>query len=346
MKSVRKIIGLILIVFLGMPILFGIIWAVGLSRAAMSPKFVSELPQKIIDAVPDMADEFIKEGQNANVVRDEESRLWFQAMAKTGTSPRDLLVKTGILPWMKNELQTALTDLADVLKGNKAPDRIAVDLRPLKKALLSPDFEAYLLSVLKNLPPCDAAGTGRWAAVATEGFGRTPLPACQPDLAVAQEAFRVGRERAVNRMDDEVQIFEGFYEAPFSLAHALRFLLWGLFVIPAIFLFGGALVAASSPADFLKWSGLPIFITGLITLGLAGIVRSSAFFFYFFRWAPFRRGHEWSFDFGPLVLEKARWAARLVLDQLFTPVMAVAGGVCVVGLVLFALSFSARSHRA
>ena len=41
---IRKIIGLLIIILLGIPTLFGIIWAVGLTRAAVSSEILSDLP--------------------------------------------------------------------------------------------------------------------------------------------------------------------------------------------------------------------------------------------------------------------------------------------------------------
>jgi hypothetical protein len=343
MSSFRKVIGFLIIVFVGLPLLFAITWSVGLTRAATSPKLVSEVPQKIIAAVPDMIDEFVREGQNADLVKDAETRAWLQAVAKSPTPPRELLTKIGILPWMQGELQDALAKIGDVLKGKRPPDRITIDLRPLKKALLDPSVEDYVIGVLRNLPPCDEAGTRRWTESGWGNQGRVHLPPCQPDLDAARAAVRIEQARIVGRMDDSVEIFEGVRVVPFEWMPALTYLLYALFIIPAVFILGGALVAASSLADFLRWSGIPILIGGLSSLGLALFVRSSVF--YFQRWALFRRGHDWSFDLGPLVLEKTRWALRLVIEPLLNPVIAAAGVVCVVGLVFIAFSFSARSHK-
>jgi hypothetical protein len=343
MSSFRKVIGFLIIVFVGLPLLFAIIWSVGLTRAAMSPKLLSEAPLKIIAAVPDMIDEFVREGQNADLVKDADTRAWLQAIAKSPTPPRELLAKLGILPWMQGELQDALGKIGDVLRGKRPPDRISIDLRPLKKALLDPSVEDYAIGVLKNLPACDEAGTRRWAQNGWGDQGRVHLPPCQPDLEAARATVRIEQARIAGRMDDSVEIFQGVRFVPYEFSHILTYLLYALFIIPAVFILGGALVAASSPADFLRWSGIPTLIGGLSALGLALFVRSSMS--YFERWVLFRHGHNWSFDFGPLVLEKTRWALRLVIEPLLNPVIAAAGAVCLVGLILIAFSFSARSHR-
>ena len=343
MHAFRRVVGALIIIFVGLPLLFAITWAVGLTRAAMSPKLISEVPEKIIGAMPEMIDEAIREGQKPDVVRDPETRAWLQAMAKSGTPVNDLLAKTGVTAWMQGELRSALAEVGDVLKGIRPPRRIAIDLRPLKKSLLDPRIGDYVVAILANLPPCDEAGTARWLEASREDFDRGRLPACRPvDAAVGGAAVRAAQDRAVSRMDDEIPIFESVPELPWGFPHVLTFFVYGLFIIPAVFILGGALVAAASPAEFLRWSGIPTLIGGVSALTLALFIRSSALFAL--RWTPLRRAPEWSADFGPLVLDKTRWAVRILLEQLMNPVIAAAGVVCVVGLIFLCFSFSARSH--
>jgi hypothetical protein len=344
MHSFRRIVGALIIVFVGLPLLFAITWAVGLTRAAMSPKLISEVPEKIIGAMPGIIDEVVREGQNPDVVRDPEARAWLLALSKSGTSVNDILAKTGVTAWMQGELKTALAEVGDVLKGVRSPRRITIDLRPLKKSLLDPRFGDFALGVLANLPPCDEAASARWIEAARGGFDHARLPACRPvDMAVAASAVKAEQDRVAGRMRDEVQIFESVPEIPFGFAHMMTFFVYGLFIIPAFFILGGALVAAASPAEFLRWSGIPTLVGGASALALALFIRSSAVFAL--RWTPLRRAHEWGTDFGPLVLDKTRWAVRILLESLMNPVVAAAGVVCVVGLILIAFSFSARGAQ-
>lgn len=343
MNPVRKIIGLFLIVFIGLPVLFAIIWAAGLTRAVVSPAFVSDVPQKIIAAVPDIADEIMAAGRNPDVVRDPRARVWFEAAAKVGTTPRELLIKTGLLGWMQGELVRALTDVGDILRGKREPGPVSIDMRPLKKALLSPDMDDYLLAVLKNLPPCDQAGLQEWARVAEEGLERVNLPACRPDLVQAQAALRARQGRIANDVRDEIPIFEDVHFPRFGVTRAATMIVYSLFLIPAFFLLGGSAIAARTREGFFKWSGVSVLTGGLLSLGAAWFVRNSVSFLM--RYAHWSQGREWSSGLGPLVLEKTRWAASLMLNQLLNPVLSVAGAVCAVGLILFALSFAARPPR-
>jgi hypothetical protein len=52
MDTARRLIGLLLIVFLGLPTLFGIIWAVGMIKASVSAEFLTDLPREIIADLP------------------------------------------------------------------------------------------------------------------------------------------------------------------------------------------------------------------------------------------------------------------------------------------------------
>jgi hypothetical protein len=343
MNPVRKIVGLFLIIFIGLPALFAIVWAAGLTRAVVSPAFVSEVPQKIIAAVPDIADEVMAAGRNPDVIRDPRARVWFEAAAKVGTTPRELLAKTGLLDWMQGELVRSLSEVGDVLRGKRDPGPVTIDMRPLKKALTSPEMDAYLLGVLKNLPPCDQAGLQEWARAAEEGIGWGDLPACQPDLGQAQAALKIRQGRIAGDIRDEIPVFEDVHFPRMGITAAATTVVYSLFLIPAVFLLGGSAIAARSREAFFKWSGVSVLIGGLLSLGAAWFVRNSATFIT--RYAHWTEGHEWSSGLGPLVLEKTRWAASLVLQQLFSPVLSVAGAVCAVGLILYALSFMTRADR-
>jgi len=49
--------------FIGLPILFAVIWAVGITRAAVSPELVSDLPKEIIEEVPSIVEEVFEEAK-------------------------------------------------------------------------------------------------------------------------------------------------------------------------------------------------------------------------------------------------------------------------------------------
>jgi hypothetical protein len=344
MHIARRFIGLILILFFGLPTLFGIIWAVGMIKASVSAEFLTDLPREIIADIPETADEIFREAQSEDYIGDSGTRAWFQAAAKTGISPRELMEKTGLLEWMEGELSDSLRQLGRVLRGERRPRQIDIDLRPLKDALLHPDVEAFLEKTLANLPPCDERGLQEWADFAASAGRHHELPACQPDPAVAKIALHEARARVVNDMDDDFQIledFHGFTFLPLGLSRTITLLSYFLFLIPAAFIFLGALIAATSPASFCRWSGASILVGGVPALLLSLFAKYASL--WAIQAAPYASWRDrWASDLGDLVLDKLRWIPERIIDQLFSPVVWVALFVCLVGVVFIVVSFSVR----
>jgi hypothetical protein len=344
MNPVRKIIGLLVIILFGLPLLFGVIWTVGLTKAAISPEFVSEVPQEIIAAVPDLVDEIVEEAQRKDVIADENTRAWFQAIAQVELSPKDLLTKIGILDWLEQEMSESLGEIGDILRGERRPRTVVLDFIPLKEALLREDIDLYILEILKNFPPCDDDGVDVWKMANRGDFRWHKLPTCQPDLEIAKEVLRSERIQAISEIPDAVEVFEDVHSIPYGFSRTVTFLSYLLFFIPAFFLCIGALIAATSPSSFLKWLGISSFIGGLFPLGLAFFARQLVP--WVSDWVPYSYSETWPLELQSLIFEKTRWIQFMIMDHLFSPVIAVAGIVCIVGIVFFALSFVVRgSHQ-
>jgi hypothetical protein len=343
MDAIRKIIGLILIVFFGLPILFGMIWAVGLIKGTVSPEFLTDLPRQIIAEVPAKADEIFRDAQSEEFVSDANTRAWFQAAAKTGTSPSQLMAKTGLDDWLTGELSGSLRQVGRVLRGEARPRPIVIDLKPFKQALLSPEMESFLEATLNNLPPCDEQGIKSWSEIATFGPEHRELPACRPDPEASKAALAAARTKAVGDIPDDVQVFRDVHNfpiLPLGLSRTITMLSYLLFLIPAAFIFLGAVIADSTPGGFLKWSGASIFIGGIPALLLALAVK------YFSLWGLASGGFSWhgqrTSELADLAFDRLRNIPESIINQLFSPVIMVAALVCAVGVVLFALSYSVR----
>lgn len=350
MNAVRKIIGVVLIVFFGLPILFGAIWAVGLIRATVSPRFLSDMPRQVISEIPGKADEIFRDAQSAQFIQDPNTRAWFAAAAKTGTTPSQLLEKTGLLSWMDAQLSESLRQIGNVLRGERPAEPIVIDLRPLKKSLFSPEVDAFLLATVNNLPPCDQSGQDAWARVAVAGPAHTQLPACRPEATVAESDFHEALTATSARIPDEVTVFHDarhFPVFPLGLSRTISLLSYILFLVPAIFIFLGAVIADSSTQGFLRWSGVSVFIGGLPALVLALSAK------YFSLWALGGGAMGWhtgrTSELAGLVMDKTRDIPERLIGQLLSPVVMVALFVCLAGVVLFAVSFSvrpaAKTHR-
>jgi hypothetical protein len=344
--AVRKILGALVIILIGLPILFGMIWTVGLVKATVSAEFMSELPRKIIAELPDRMDEIFRAAQNEDNIADPDTRAWFRAAAESGFSPKELMAKTGLLDWMQGGLTDTLRQIGAMLRGEQPVRELSLDLRPLKKALLDPEMDRFLEATLERLPVCDERGLAAWQELAAGGGVRRRLPACRPGEIVVSDVLLQVRTRAVARIDDEVPVFENVGPRVFfrsGIARPVAAMSYALFLLPALFIFLGALVAASSPAGFLRWSGFSVLAGSLPVLVFAWLIKR------FSLWAiaggPWAWHSRWSSELGDLVLVKLRWIPLRIVDQLFSPVIYVAAVVAVVGVVLVALSYSVH-HRA
>ena len=343
MTAVRKIIALFIIILIGLPILFGVVWVVGLTKATVSSEFISELPQEIIREIPDIAEEIFEEGQDEKVIRDENTRAWFRAAAEAGVSPKQLMADTGLLDWLEYELSESLDEVGEILRGERRARPITLDLRPLKDILMRDEIDQHLMRVLENLPACDEEGERQWQQIGRWGLADRELPACRPDIEVAQEALMEWRMDVVSEMDNEVEIFEDIEFIPFGMSRALTVLSSFLFVFPALFIFIGSLIAANSPASFFRWSGVSTFLGALPALLLAFFVKHISL--WGLRIAPFYSSDwdAWSPELEELVFEKISWIPMRIIDQIFSPVVTVAAIVCVLGIILFAISLMVRN---
>lgn len=342
MTAARKIIALLIIIFIGLPILFGVIWVVGLTKATVSSEFISDLPREIIDEVPDIAEEIFEEAQDERVIRDDNTRAWFEAAARAGVTPKQLMEEIGLLDWLENELSDSLEEVGEVLRGERRPRPITLDLRPLKDILLREEIDQYLMRVLDNLPPCDEEENSAWLQISRRGLDHRELPACRPDAEIAKEALTEWRIDAVDDMENEIEIFEDVHFLPFGISRTITVLSYSLFVIPAIFIFIGALIAATSPASFFRWSGISTFLGALPVLLLSFFVKHVSL--WALRFAPYSYQNDWSSELNDLILEKTSWIPMRIVDQLFSPVISVAAVVCVIGIVLFVISLMVRGR--
>ena len=343
MSTARKIIGLLIIIFVALPILVGVIWTVGVTQAAVSPELISDLPREIISEVPFIIDEVFQEGQDSSVISDRKTRAWFEAASKVEMKPKELLSRTGITDWMEGELSRALGDIGEILRGQREPDPVVFDMRPLKTALRSEEIDLYILKVLDNLPPCDEEGLKDWADMEDRNLSDLSLPPCQPDPELARAVIQGERLRMLEEMEDEIEIFEGVRFMPFHFSNAVVWLSFFLFLVPIVFLFLGSIIGGTGAAGFCRWFGLSTLFGGLIPLGMSLFVEHITK--WAIRFAPYSYSDEWSSEIGHLILEKIGWIPLQIVDQIFSPVACVAGVVCIIGVFFFAISFPLGKNR-
>lgn len=345
--TARRIIGALILILMGIPTLFGMIWAVGLVRASVSEKVLSDLPREIIAEIPRAADEIFAAAEDESWGGDEEARTWLKAAAETGISPRELMETTGILRWMESELSESLRRAGLMIRGEIPWRPISIDMRPLKGALLHPELDAFLSATLANLPPCDEEGVGIWMSVKNHPDLEGDLPACRPDLPLAKEILLLKKSRAVADMDDKVEIIDDVRSFPFRrfpLAKALAIGSYFLFLIPAAFIFIGSVIVSRSSSGRLLWSGASVLAGSLpvliLTLGIKAFIRWGSLDGGFFWWRQ-----SWGSDVDRLVLDKLSWIPGRVADAFFSPVLWTAVAAAIAGVFLLALSFAGRSRE-
>ena len=343
MKAGRIIIGFLIIVFIGLPLLLGTIWTVGVTKGVVSPDFVSELPQEIISEAPDLVDRIFDEAKDEDIIGDSNTRAWFEAAAETGVKPSDVFREIGLLGWFENEVSGVLDNVADVLSGKKRARPMTLDLRPLRSALEHPALDRYIRDVLNRLPVCDESGEERWMRALNRDLEDVEIPACRPDVAITSDILDVVRNHLIEGdMEDSVEIFSDMRVPHFGIAKTVQLLSYGLFFLPVLFLLIGSLIAGQSSSSVLKWGGGSLLFGGLISLGLAYFVKNISTLALTFH--PFTYESSWANDLDMLIYEKIEWIPSSILDHVFSPVVQISGIICVIGLIIFAISFTMRSQ--
>jgi hypothetical protein len=339
MNQTRTILGLLIMIFFAIPALFGIIWAVGLTQAAVSSKMLSELPREVIAEIPDLVDGVLLAAKDENIQMDPDARIWLTAVAGVATTPKELLRETGLNDWLEKELFGTLRTVGDILNGRTEAREVWLDLRPLKQALNHPAMERYLAQILERLPACGPDQTKAWERIIEDQDHYSALPPCRPEGSMSINAAAAIRSNFTRDIPDEVNFFKNS-RFPFhrvNIAKTVVSFTYLLFLIPALFILLGALVAARCKSHFFRWSGAITMIGGGLALGLATLVKQivpwSA------RFNPGQYSSHW-LRWNDLIGDHLGGIALIFARHLLAPVIAVAGAVCVVGLLLFAFSFT------
>ena len=135
MKQARTFFGLLIMIFLAVPILFGIIWAVGFTQAFVSEKTLATLPGEVIAEVPGLLEGMMQAARDEGSDMDYDTRAWLNAMAAAGTAPKQLMRETGLDNWLERELRGSLAEIGRIMNGRSSARSVWLDMRPLKAAL-------------------------------------------------------------------------------------------------------------------------------------------------------------------------------------------------------------------
>ena len=343
MNPLRKITGFLIAILLGVPILFGTIVAIGLTKATVSPEFLSEMPREIIEKLPATLDQLYSDVKRDDFIEKKELGSLVAAMKKTDRSPGIILEQSGIMSWMKSELNESLGKLGKVLRGEISVENITMDMSKLKSSILSPVITSYLKDVIEELPECSDSDLAEWKDFLSFGnYDR--FPECRPaGVEITPEIVMQIQRKIADDIPDEVTIFEGGEYVPKNM-NIPKFVLtmtYFLFLFPAIFILLGSLIAATSKGDFLKWSGISILLGGLSAYAFGNLLNNlvpisdKLSTYYEF-------SEQFSARYGDILSRKIVEFSDMIISPLFKPVSHIGGIVAIVGLIVFAISFLNR----
>jgi len=224
-------------------------------------------------------------------------------------------------------------------------------MKPLKDSILHPSVTSYLKSIVRNLPECDDMEIEEWKRVAfrndwSDGFDLDEFPTCRPPgLEITDDLIKMFQMRAVEEMPVDVEILDDWVDLPrgWSFTKTISTVTYALFIFPALLIFLGSLIAATSKASFFRWSGVTTMIGGLLAYGLASLLENiipvSEFSF------RYDFANSVSSRFEELVIMKVGNLTEIFLNSLFAPASKLGGTIAIIGLILFALSFLINDDR-
>jgi hypothetical protein len=338
-----KVMGVFVLVVIAIPVLIGVIFATGLTRAATSPDFYTDLSGKVLERLPVLIEKTFEAANQPGAVEDPDTRAWVEAMHKADTRFPDMLKKTGIQKWLDEEVAGNLQRVGKVMTGEIQPDDLSMDMRPLKAALASQEMTDYLKQVLVHLPACDEAGLERWKQRLVVRRHDKPLPACNPgDEAVEKRAEWTAAW--MGQIPDEKPFFPGDHSHPvaFDAFRWVNSVMWLLFLLPALFIAIGAGFAGRGGKGFLRYSSGTLLAGGGFSWLLSGL--ASGWLFEALKRDP----SQWSFgdntqflstQAGQAFVKEMSATMGAVMNDLFSPVVTLSWIVCAVGAGLLALSF-------
>ncbi len=371
MNVLRKIIGALVLLFIGIPILFGIIWGVGIAKGALSANFYRELPQIISSEIPNIVDELIEEAkENPNSSdMDEESRRWLEAVSKTGIPFKEVMRKSGLTSWFEEDFSDAMYLLGKVLSGKSDYKSVYLSLGKLKKAISSDYLADYLSTVVKNLPACSQTEEKFWALEVSKKDFIDNFPDCNPqkiDKKSLKEFFKSSLQMKVKEIPEKVDLlsdnslgvradskggdfFSWNYrdnERKINFIRAFNTYSYLLFIIPFVFIFLGAVIADSTLPGFLLWSGGATTLGGVLSLLLhslvsgvvkaVGILPTSSFSVYY-------NSNLTSVE--SIVHRRVMEIVNQILSELFSKVSHISFSIILLGIALIALSFIVKNER-
>ena len=344
MRVVGKIFGFIVVVLIGMPVLFAITWASGLTSAALSEGFFDNMSRQVIERMPALIETGYAAFQEPGALERPDDRQWAAALGQVEPPLPKLLERTGLYSWLTEEVARTVRAVGEAVQGERAAESVTIDMRPLKQALVHPELLEYLRQVLAKLPPCDAAQAQRWRehAFSRRMDGDERLPPCHPGLEVTDRAEAVISAHTA-AIPDTIRVFGEGETPPFDVARTVHSVVWLLFLLPVLLIGGGSILGARDGRGILRWSGTATLVTALFSLLLAALASG-----WLLPYLPLHFQGDDAMFTGEAGQKLARDVLSLLggfLDDMFSPVRTGSGVVGLVGAALLGGSFLVKRER-
>jgi hypothetical protein len=342
MGAVTKFFGMLFLIILGMPLLIGAIFVTGLTQAVTGQDFYLDLSRKVIDRMPQIVEKSFAAASQPGAVSDPDTRAWVTAMNKVETPFTEILKKTGVQGWLADEVAQTVERVGKAMQGEIAPDQVVMNLRPLKAALASPDMKAYLGQVLGQLPACDQNGILRWKQRALAGRHSDPLPACNPGEEALEKASAHIDQMIADIPDQKKMFVKPKSIETFDSVKWVDSMIWLVFLLPAIFIAIGALLAGGGGRGFVRYVSGTVLVGGLISWVLAGLASGWLLELVNLEHGQWLSGGDVQFfgtEAGRLFATELTGTVGVVMSDLFSPVVTVALIASAIGLGLTVLSF-------
>ena len=345
MTGCRRLLAVLMMMFLAIPLLVAITLAVGAMQGLAGGAYLEKMPRAVLNQVPLLLEDGVSLLRLQGRI-DDDARVWLDAIEKHPQPLLDLYRKTGMQAWLEGEVVNSLERLSRMMRGEEDWMPLHMDLRPMKRVMTGPEVHQYLRQLLDLLPPCTPEQEALWElALARPGLHLDQMPPCRPadpDEVMAVLDRRLQDE--AERMDDTVPLmnscscndmedFSRFWAHFWDIQYLL-------FLIPGIFLALAALIADHRPAGFLRWLGGGTLVGGGVTFLMAKAIGHAGLF----TWSlpmSFYEDTRLPVVFSHRVEEVVLQAMRIVAE----PFADVAAVVCIAGVVLIGLSYLVPSRR-
>ncbi|TNE48479.1 MAG: hypothetical protein EP343_15425 [Deltaproteobacteria bacterium] len=350
MTLVRKLIGLVL-AMVAISALMTTIWSTGAARVAVKPSFFATVPQNVIRELPVVVDKAFIAAKQPGAIKDANARKWVEAAAKVGMTPNDVLQKIGLYSWLKNELSTVLDQVGKVLRGGNISKDIVLNNRPLKKALTSPVFKTYIVTLLSKLQPCTSEQMSVWTrnVVEPSNLEHDKLPACNPGTTATQIVTAKLKLIADKEIKDEIVVLRSKdIPAAFVGMRLASVGLWFLFLFPLIFLALAAGIGGTSRSGKLRWFGLATLVGGIIPLSISWFVKDIGMRLMLMDPTKINLSEYsqfWTSKANQVLVDKLVVITDQTVAPIFQSVFTVAASVTIVGLLFVVLSFVASDNN-